>query len=135
MSFSTPAGRISPEIQTVAAWHEALNSGDAQRLVALSHPDVEMGGPRGTVHGAQTLREWFGRANVHLEPGRIFHEADTVVVEQEAAWTSAGSSTGQTVASVFVVRDGLVTSVVRYPGLAEALLAADLDESQARESE
>ena len=128
MSFSTPAGRISPEIQTVAAWHEALNSGDAQRLVALSHPDVEMGGPRGTVRGAQTLREWVNRAKIRLEPERVFHEKDTVVAQQRAEWQAGGQ---QTVASIFVVRDGLVTSVVRYPGLAEALRAANLDERNA----
>jgi ketosteroid isomerase-like protein len=112
------------------AWHEALNEGDVERLVELSHPDVEVGGPRGAGHGAQILREWVDRANIHLEPERIFHEQDTVVVEQVAEWISTESSSRQTVASVFLVHDGLVTSVVRLPGLAEALRAADLDESQ-----
>lgn len=130
MSFPPPAGNTSTEIQTVLAWHEALNSGNIERLVELSHPDVEVGGPRGTGHGAQILREWVDRANIHLEPGRIFHEADTMVVEQAAEWTSTESSSRQTVASVFSVHDGLVTSVVRYPGLAEAMRAADLDETQ-----
>jgi hypothetical protein len=36
------------------------------------------------------------------------------------------------VASVFVVSDGLVASVVRYPDVAEALRAANLDESHER---
>ncbi len=130
MSFPPLAGYASTEIQTVIAWHEALNSGNIERLVGLSHPDVEVGGPRGTDHGAQILREWVDRANVHLEPGRIFHEADTMVVEQAAAWTSTESSSRQTVASIFSVHDGLVTSVVRYPGLAEAMRAAGIDETQ-----
>jgi ketosteroid isomerase-like protein len=128
MSFSTPAGRISPEIETVTAWHEALNSGDVKSLLDLSHPDVEMGGPRGTVRGAQTLREWVDRANIRLEPERVFHEKDTVVAQQRAEWQAGGQ---RNVASIFVVRDGLVTSVVRYPGLAEALRAANLDEKNA----
>jgi ketosteroid isomerase-like protein len=128
MSFSTPAGRISPEIETVTAWHEALNSGDVESLLDLSHPDVEMGGPRGTVCGAQTLEEWVDRAKIRLEPERAFHEKDTVVAEQRAEWQAGGQ---QTVASIFVVRDGLVRSVVRYPGLAEALRAANLDERHA----
>lgn len=129
MSFS-PASHISPEIQTVIAWHDALNKCDVERLVALSHPNVEVGGPRGNGHGAQILREWMDRANVQLEPGRTFGEADTVVVEQVAAWRAAeseGTGGAQTVASVFVVRDGLVTSVVRYADLASALRAANLD--------
>ena len=37
---------ISPEVQTVRTWHEALNGGDWERLVALSDPEVEVGGPR-----------------------------------------------------------------------------------------
>ena len=132
MSPSSTAGHIAQEIQVVTAWHESLNAGDVERLLELSHPDVEVGGPRGTGHGAQLLREWVDRANIYLEPGRMFHEADTVVVEQEAEWRSTQnreSNGGQTVASVFVVSDGLVTSVVRYPDLAEALRAAGLDES------
>jgi ketosteroid isomerase-like protein len=133
MSFSPCVRHASPEVQTVVAWHDALNAGDVEHLVGLSHPDVAVGGPRGTAQGANVLREWVDRANIHLEPGRIFHEDDIVVVEQAAAWTSAdtGETTpAQTVASAFMVRDGVVTTVVRYPNLAEALLASDLDQSQ-----
>ena len=129
MSFPQPARYGRPEIQTVIAWHEALNNGDVDRLVALSHPDVEVGGPRGSAHGVQILRDWVDRANIRLEPGRTFDEADTVVVEQGAEWQSAEPGRVQTVASVFVVSDGLVTSVVRYTDLASALRAANLDAS------
>jgi ketosteroid isomerase-like protein len=130
MNSPPPAGHTSTEIQTVMAWHEALNEGDVERLVELSHPDVEVGGPRGTGHGEQIVREWVDRANIHLEPERIFHDGDAVVAEQVAEWISTEPSSRQTVASVFLVRDGLVTSVVRYPGLDDALRAADLDETQ-----
>lgn len=126
------------EIQNVVtAWHEALNAGDVERLVELSSPDVEVGGPLGTGRGAQLLREWVGRANIHLEPGRIFHEAGTMVVEQEAKWRSpetGGSNGTQTVASVFVVSDATVASVVRFPDVGEALRAANLDDSHERRS-
>jgi ketosteroid isomerase-like protein len=135
MSLSSTAGYAAPELHAVIAWHEALNAGDVESLLELSHPDVEVGGPRGTGHGTQLLRGWVDRANIHIEPGRIFHEADTVVVEQEAMWRSpeTGESNGaQTVASVFVVCDGLVASVVRYPDVADALRAANLDESHER---
>ena len=129
MSVSQPANYGSPETQTVLAWHDALNSGDVERLLALSHPDVEVGGPRGSAHGAQILREWVDRADIRLVPARTFSEAGTVVVEQGAEWQSADPGNVQTAASVFVVGDGLVTSVVRYPDLASALRAANLDAS------
>jgi ketosteroid isomerase-like protein len=122
----------SPELRVVEAWHEALNGGEIDRLVELSHPEVEIGGPRGTGRGTQLLREWVDRANVSLEPQRIFHHDDTVVVEQWARWHSADPGrviSDQTVGCVFVVRDGRVTRVVRYPDLADALDATDLDKS------
>ena len=129
MSSYPPASQGSPEVQIVIAWHDALNDGDVEHLVALSHPDIEVGGPRGAGHGVQILREWVDRANVRLDPGRTFREADKVVVEQGAEWQSAKPGDRQTVASVFVVDGGLAKSVVRYPDLASALRAANLDES------
>lgn len=120
------------EVHVVGSWHDALNDGDVERLVSLSHPDIEVGGPRGTGRGTQLLREWVGRAGVHLNPRRVFHHGDTVSVEQEAKWRSADSGEvagDQIVASVFIVRDGRIVSVLRYPGLAEALRAANLNES------
>jgi ketosteroid isomerase-like protein len=120
------------EINAVRACHEALNSGDAEGLVKLSHPEIEVGGPRRTGHGTQLLREWVGRANIRLEPRRVFHQGDTVVVEQRAEWhaTDTEQVTGsQVVSSIFVVRDGQITCVVRYPDLAVALEAANIDES------
>jgi ketosteroid isomerase-like protein len=134
MSVPQPANHGSQETRTVLAWHEALNSGDVERLLALSHPDVEVGGPRGSAHGTRILREWMDRADIRLEPGRTFDRAGTVVVEQGAEWRSADPGNVQTVASVFVVSDGLVTSVVRYPELASALRAADLDEPHEKSS-
>ena len=53
-------------------------------------------------------------------------------MEQEAEWRSlenGGLSGSQQEASVFVVRDGLVVSVARYPALVDALRAADIEES------
>ena len=116
-----------PEVSTVLAWHAALNAGDVDRLVSLSSDDVEVGGPRGTGSGAQLLRDWVARASIRLWPERVFHRADTVVVQQLAVWTSA--ETAQVVASVFLVRDGQVVRVARHPDLAEALGASGLDTS------
>ena len=121
----------APEVRIVKDWHEALN-GDPDRLVELSHPDVEVGGPRGSGHGTRLLDEWVDRANISLEPRRFFHRAETVVVEEEAEWRSAetGEATGsQTAGSVFVVRDGRVARVMRYDDLAGALRAANIDGS------
>lgn len=121
------------EVEAVLAWHEALNAGDAGRLAALSHPDVEVGGPRGTARGRQALADWVGRANVRLEPLRVFHRGRTVTVEEAAAWHDArtGTITGEaTVATVFVLDDGLVAGIFRHDGLQEALRSAGIEGSE-----
>jgi ketosteroid isomerase-like protein len=120
-------------VTVVQAWHESLNAGDVERLVALSGDDVEVGGPRGSSRGASVLREWFGRAGIHLEPRRTFHRGDTVVVEHEAEWRdSHGNATSrQTVVSVFVVRDNRVARVTRYADLSAAFAASGMAEADA----
>jgi ketosteroid isomerase-like protein len=126
------------KVRVVAAWHAALNAGEIDRLLSLTHPDVEIGGPRGTARGTDVLREWVGRANIRLDPRRLFARNGTVVVEQGAEWRDAetGAVTGRdTVASVFAVRAGQVAQVARYPDLAQALAAADLADGDEVRSE
>ena len=55
-----------------------------------------------------------------------------MVVEQDAAWhdTETNGTTGhQVVASVFVMQDGRIASVIRHPDLSSALAAAGLTEA------
>jgi len=119
------------EIETVLAWHVALNASDVDGLLALSAADVEVGGPRGSGSGAHLLRDWVARAGVRMQPGRIFRRDGSVVVEEAAQWRSDdGSMTAsQGVACVFGVRAGHVASVVRYPDVAAALAAGGLEAS------
>jgi hypothetical protein len=127
-----------PEVEAVLAWHEALNAGDAERLAALSHPEVEVGGPRGSARGRQVLEDWVGRANVRLEPLRSFQNGRTVVVEEAATWRDArtGETTGEaTVATIFALDGGLVAGIVRHDGLEDALRSAGLDGSDEIQSE
>ncbi len=128
----------TPELRVVEAWHAALNEGDVDRLAALSHPDVEIGGPRGSGRGLRLLREWADRANIRLEPRHLFRRGESVVVEQLGQWRSAESGEvigSRIVASVFVVSDGRVKSVARYDDLSEALNTAGLDSSDEIPSE
>ena len=120
------------KLETVLAWHEALNAGDTERVSSLSHPGVEIGGPRGAARGRQVLKDWVARANVRLEPLRSFQRGRTVVVEEAATWRDAGNgkTIGEaTVATVFEVDGGLVTGVFRHDGLEDALRYASLDGS------
>jgi hypothetical protein len=114
---------MNDAVETVLAWHAALNAGDIEQLVALSAVDVEVGGPRGSGSGVQLLRDWFARAGVRMEPGRVLADGDTVVVEQQAQWPG---SAPQQVASQFVVRGGKVQRVLRFESLDDARRAAGL---------
>ncbi len=119
----------TPEVEAVLAWHKALNAGDAERVTSLSHPEVEVGGPRGSARGRRVLEEWVGRANVRMEPLRLFQRGGTVVVEEAATWRDArtGETAGEaTVATVFVLEGELVAGIFRHDGLEVALREADL---------
>jgi len=116
----------------IAAWHDALNSGDVDHLVTLSSDDVEIVGPRGSGRGAQLLRDWVARAGIRLEMRRLFARDSTIVAEELAEWRSA--DTGEVVdrqelATIFYISDGRVSYIDRRPSLADALLLTGLSES------
>ena len=120
---------MADEVGIVHQWHNALNGGEIEQLIALVHPEVEVGGPRGSAAGAQVMREWVGRANVRLYPLRAFHKKGVVVVEEQGEWLApeSGQVAGsQVVATVFGMDGGRITRVIRYDDLASALAAAGL---------
>jgi hypothetical protein len=117
---------LADVVDTVLAWHTAVNTGDVERLVSLSSSDIQVAGPRGSDRGERVLRDWFARAGIRLEPLQTFGRDHVLVVEQRAAWPGPSGPIPQTVASVFEVADGRVTSVSRYADLDSALAAAGL---------
>ncbi|HEY0739172.1 MAG TPA: nuclear transport factor 2 family protein [Herpetosiphonaceae bacterium] len=117
-------------IAVVQAWQEAANNQDGEQLVALSDPNIEIIGPRGSGFGAQLLREWLGRAGLTLETQRVFARDQVVVVAQHGVWRSVetGEVQGEAdLASRFRVADGRVAQFARYDRLEQALEAAGLE--------
>lgn len=113
----------SVKLSVVDAWHRALNAGDVEGVVALTSPDVEIRGPRGSARGHEVLRQWTVGAGATLEPVRWFCGAgDDVVVEQAAKWPSEGVRTDPlVVATSFTVQEGVISRVARHDDLALAL--------------
>jgi len=54
-------------VAIVQAWQEAANAQDADRLVEVSDPHIEVVGPRGSGFGHQLLRDWIARAGLTLQ--------------------------------------------------------------------
>jgi hypothetical protein len=123
MAMADTSTMNSDWFEVVRAWHEAVNRGDADALVALCDDDVEVGGPRGSARGSALLRDWLGRAGIRLEPRRWFGSPAGLVVEQAAVWRDPdGEVTGPAmIASSFTVEEGLVKRTMRYDSLSEAL--------------
>ncbi len=116
-------------VEVVQAWLEAANGQDIDRLITLSDPGIEIVGPRGSGHGHQLLRDWLGRAGLHLETLRVFARGNAVVVAQHGLWRSieTGDVIGeQDVASRFVVEEDRVSRFARHDHLDEALAVAGL---------
>lgn len=114
----------------VKGWLDAANAQDAEQLVALSDPNIEIVGPRGSGFGHQLLRDWLARAGLVLETLRTFADGDMLVLEQRGVWRSqeSGTVTGEKIlASFFQVKGGLVAKFARFDSLDEAFAATGLD--------
>lgn len=117
---------------TATAWQEAVNARDEALLLTLSHPDIEMVGPRGTAKGHAVLLTWLEQAGLTLETRRVFARADAVVFAQIGVWRAleTGEPQGEAeVASSFVVQNGQVAEIARYDTVGEALARAGLSEA------
>ena len=109
-------------METVAAWHTALNAKDVDGVVALCTDDVEIAGPRGAAHGHDVLRKWVESAGITLEPLRAWPRGDAVVVEQEARWDADPAV--HEVFTVFTLRGRRIAAIARFDDMEEALEAA-----------
>ncbi len=128
----------TPAISAVATWHAALADGDPDRIAGVTHPNVELVGPRGSGLGVALVQEWAIDSGIRLEPQRWFGRADRVVVEQIARWLDA--ETGDLgdpilLATAFTVSDGRISRLARYPDLPTALAASDLTMADAQSVE
>jgi limonene-1,2-epoxide hydrolase len=119
----------SNSVTLVQAWQDAANTQNVDRLIALSDPNIEIVGPRGSGYGHQLLREWLGRAGLRLETLRVFARGDAVVVEQHGVWHSVetGEVVGERdIASRFRVDGERIVQFARYDSLNAALAEAGL---------
>ncbi len=92
----------------VLAWQEAVNQKDAERLLALSDPNIEIVGPRGSANGHSILRDWLRRAGLSMESQRLYANGETVVVAGHGVWRSVetGDLIGEAeIASHFQVKN------------------------------
>jgi hypothetical protein len=120
---------MNERIAVIRSWHDAVNRGDAEALLALCDEDIEIGGPRGSAHGREVMRDWLARSGIRLEPRRWFAGEEEIVVEQFATWPDSESDQPPNpvvVASTFRVDNGLVSRVVRYETVDAALAMTGL---------
>ncbi len=116
-------------VALVLAWQQAANSQDSDRLIALSTPDIELVGPRGSGHGHQLLRDWLGRAGLHLTTLRAFARDNIVVLAQHGVWHSieTGEITSERdLASRFRLENQRIDQIARHDDLNTALNEARL---------
>ena len=119
-------------LATVQSWQDAVNARDAEALIELSDANIEIVGPRGSARGHEVLRGWLSRAGLSLATTRAFARGDAAVLAQRGVWRSAEGNEiiGEAdVASAFRVENQKVAEVARYDTLEEALLKAQLSES------
>ena len=135
--------KLQEAAEIVRTCEETVNTAEVERLLDLSHSEIELVGPRGSAFGRDALKDWLARAGLSLETWRCFARGETVVNEQLGVWrdlTTGDVMTGDIVsqarlASYYRVENGQVSYVARYDTLQEAFEQSGLskaDEVQLR---
>lgn len=118
----------SSPLETAYQWQNAANAADINALLAVSDPNIEIVGPRGSVTGSQILKDWVARANLTLTTRRTFVQEDRVVLQQHGVWRNEDGTlkSEAEVATFFRIRDAQVAYLARFDTVDEALRAAGL---------
>jgi ketosteroid isomerase-like protein len=118
-------------LEVVRIWHDALNEGDVERLLAHVAPDVEVAGPRGSARGADQVQEWVARAGIRMVPTAWYARGDHIVAEEETSWSMPDGTLSEPmlIATAFQVTDGRVSRITRYSDVGAALNATGLQPS------
>ncbi len=129
---------MTPALDVVRAWGEAMAGFDEPALLALADEEIEIVAPGGTRRGHDALRGWLEKQTYGVAPRfeqrRYFANDDTVVVDLhvEYRYVDGGELAGSGDAGVvFAIGDGLVSRITAHPDLASALTAAGLDAADA----
>jgi ketosteroid isomerase-like protein len=124
-------------LEVVRTWHDALNEGEVERLLAHVTPDVEVAGPRGSARGAEQVQEWVARAGIRMVPTAWYVRGDQVVAQEETSWTMPDGTYSEPmlIATAFQVTDGRVSRIARYSDIGAALNATGLEPSDGVEVE
>lgn len=110
-------------VDLVRQWHDSVNAEDVEGALAICHPDVAIGGPRGVATGVELVRQWLVRTGIHLEPQETSVDHGRVTVRELARWRALedapdGAPTGDPVQTWVVfdvdVPGGLITALRRY---------------------
>lgn len=110
------------ELNVVIHWHDLLNKGLIEEVKKISDQDIELGGPKGTVHGIQYLDEWYKRSKLTLKPESYYKHKNVVVVEELGKWhDDKGEVTAShNVVSAFEVQNNKISRIMRYDNLKSA---------------
>jgi uncharacterized protein len=129
------------KVELVRRGLEAFNSGDIDRILSFTGPDLEIEVPPGlsaepdTYRGHAGVRRYFqsfdeAMDEVHFQAERFWDAADAVVVD--ARVTARGKQTAilveQRAAQLWTIRGGRVIRIRAYASLSEALETIGLAE-------
>lgn len=119
---------MSTPLDLIVAWHDAVGDQDVQAVAELVHPDVTVGGPKGSGQGLELMLDWVRSSGIVLEIESFLQRGLTFVVAQTATWPDPATDTRRTepiaVASVFVVLGSQISRVLRFDDVESALEAA-----------
>jgi ketosteroid isomerase-like protein len=126
-------GLAAPE--AVRSFYEAFNTGDLDALAALLHEDAELITARGPRYGRLAAREWATPSpdgelvqRVVLDGVREHGATAVALIRRQWRWREGGGvADEEELASVFELRDGLISRLVSGIDRAAALAGAGIE--------
>ncbi|UOQ45496.1 hypothetical protein MUN89_06005 [Halobacillus salinarum] len=117
-------------VEIAEEWVEKSNQQDIPGVIELSHSDMEILGPKGSIRGSHHLADWFKRANLHLYTIQRFAKGQHIVLEQQGTWyEDSGQIKGESIVFTYMkVSDEKVAFLARYDNRSDALQAGGLSE-------
>jgi hypothetical protein len=114
-------------VDIVKNWINILNSGNVDLLINVSEPDLAISGPRGTIIGAEVLREWYAQTHLTFNIEELLVNGSQVISLGRVHWRNGEGlevDNSYTAFLMDVSHNGRIAKLSRHDEGLDAAMAA-----------
>ncbi|WP_227994993.1 hypothetical protein [Oceanobacillus sp. CFH 90083] len=130
LKYQSKKGTLASTIKTAGLWIEKSNIKDVPSLLELTHPNIEINGPKGSIIGSHHLADWLERANLKLVTINRFAKGNNIILEQHGTWYEMNGEikSQATVYTYMKITEGKVALMARFDNKEAAFHMSGLSE-------